>query len=706
MADPERSIQLSKLSQEFQDSALEEQFHQDHWKERSRQNLTTVSIWILVVVFLLALDWDSEWSMSSALFYIIQIAGFFTVRWLSKRTDYYHSYDALLTLTLTAMIMCVVSFRLLEPDNTVALALFIMTPLVVTIALNIRFYYTLLLVCIIIMCYSWALHRAELFEEFNQLVATQMFVSAGIGLIIQRLINASRHHDYARLITEQHFRQKLSQARVHAEKANQQKSMFLAQASHDIRTPMTGVLGLSRLLQKTDLDEKQLSLLHAIEASSNSLTNLMNQLLDLSRIEQGVFKLNEIVFSPGKTVQEVSNLLRPLAAEKFLRIKNTIHPAAQISVHGDEGRLRQILINLISNAIQYTEEGEICVELDIQNADGQKKALIFKVTDSGEGIPAHEQDEIFNSFYQSDTIRNSYGLGLGLSISRELAKALHGSLGYSMTTGQRSTFTLSLPVTVLEGSARAQSLLQPSTKPLTGRILIVEDNRINSLVIKETLLDIEPQFDIDTAFDGETAVAYCKERDYDLILMDCVLPKMNGFTALRHIRDMAKHQNTTIAAVTASAAAEDEKRCHDAGFNYFLTKPLKEVELQNILSLHLTIHDTPSEDRNPSFLWRPAHCLRQMGGRQKTLVKAVTMAIEDLPLQFRQISENGLTQTQRSQRIHQFKGTLKTLHVYRLPDQLEKLNHLQQEEAGPALAQIGQDVKQLTQELEQWLSRQ
>ncbi len=709
MPDPQRSIQLSKLTQEFADSSLELKFQDHHWQERSQQNLTTAFIWMLVVGFHLFLNRNADWDLSSSLFYLLQFAGYGAIRWLSRRASYYPYYDALLTLTLTAMIMCVVSFLLLKPDNTVAMALFIMAPLVVTIALNIRFYYTILLVCIIISNYSWALHEAELYEEFNRLVATQMVVSAGIGLVIQRLINASRHHDYARLITEQHFNQEMTNARLAAEQANQQKSLFLAQASHDIRTPMTGVLGLSRLLQKTALNARQLSLLQGIEACSNTLTNLMNQLLDLSRIEQGVFKLEERAFQPSHTIQAVSQLLLPLAEEKNLTIETSIAKDADVTVHGDEARLSQILTNLISNSIQYTNQGMIGVHLKLHHEKKHHVTLVFEVSDSGTGIPADEQKDIFNSFYQSRTIRHTYGLGLGLSISRQLARALNGDLCYQKTPTSRSTFTLSIPVTILHENHQQAALSKTSCHTLSGHLLVVEDNRINSLVIKETLLDIQPDLKVDTAFDGEQAVDLCRHHSYQLILMDCMLPKMNGFTALRNIRDITAHKNTPVVAVTASASLEDERRCHEAGFNHFLPKPFKESELRQILGLHLT-HQQPAAHSTPDYqYWSPQDCLKQMGGKHSLLVKVVQMALEDLPDSFSQLSRPGLPHATRAERIHHLTGTLNTLHVSGITPLLDQLKSYKDDSDPECIAthaKVKTQLAALQHDLKLWLSRQ
>jgi len=472
---------------------------------------------------------------------------------------------------------------------------------------------------------------------------------------------------------------------------------------------MTGVLGLSRLLQKTDLSSKQLSMIQAIEASSNSLTNLMNQLLDLSRIEQGMFKLEERVFNPRQSIEEVSSLLKPLAEEKNLTIENTFASSSDFTVHGDEGRLRQILINLISNAIQYTEQGTIDIHLDVESGKSKSRSLIFEVTDSGAGIPAHEQGEIFNSFYQADTIRNSYGLGLGLSISRELAKALNGSLTYHHTRKTRSTFRLKLPVTVLQESKKAKHPQHTSDHHLCGCLLVVEDNRINSFVIKETILSIEPALKIDTAFDGEQAVEFSKKQYYDLILMDCALPKMNGFAALREIRDLEIHRNTPIAAVTASAAPEDERRCHDAGFNYFLTKPIKEPELLQILNLHLSENHPHASVPHRYRYWNPDKCLKQMADKKSVMASAIQMALEDFPSQLDNLNTPDISRELRRRHAHQIKGTLKTLHAtagITGLETLQKKSNLSPDSIRSELSRVVAELNGLQDELRHWLARQ
>jgi len=709
MPDTPRSTELSIVSQEFRDPALERKFLEHHWHERSHQNLTTTFLWILVVGVILILNHQNEWTLASTLFYTIQCLGYLAIRWLCHRPEYYNSYDVFLTLIITAMVMSGVNFHLIQANNSTAIALFITIPLMVTVAYHIRFYYTLFIVSIVTISFLWALEKAEIYDDFSRMVSYQIFVSAGIGLIIQRLINASRHHDYTYLLTEQRYNQKLTEAQRTSEKANQHKSLFLAQASHDIRTPMTGVLGLTRLLQKTELTSKQISLLKAIEASSNSLTNLMNQLLDLSRIEQGIFKLEEKVFNPQEMVEDVSNLLRPLAKDKDLIIQCDYTATTDFIIHADEGRLRQILINLVSNAIQYTEKGTIRIQLDIASDPSTSTHLALNVADSGAGIPKHEQDEIFDSFYQADTIRNSYGLGLGLSISRQLAKALNGDLTYHHSPQTQSTFRLQVPVTILKESHQKKTKPDINTHQLSGSILIVEDNRINSLVVKETLLSIEPTLKIDTAFDGEQAITLCQQHSYDLVLMDCMLPKINGFTALREIRELEFHRNTPIAAITASASPDDERRCHEAGFNYFITKPIKETELVHILTLHLSKNHPHPSTSHSHLHWNPVQCQQQMGGKRSTMVSAIKMALEDIPHQLDQISDQTLSDEMRREYAHRMKGTLKTLHSTLGISHLEAFENevdLSSSSALEHLSCIQSEMNEFLDALQIWLSRQ
>ncbi|MEM6823218.1 MAG: response regulator [Verrucomicrobiota bacterium] len=651
-------FRLSRITQEFLNPIREARFQTTYWTERSRQNQTVALIWAVIIIGVLINFLGNPWEIKLTFFFTIEIAGCAIILWLSRRSLYQSSYEPLLTLTVTAMLMSIVSFVLIQPDNSLSMALFIMAPLIVTIALNIRSYYTLLLLGVIILSYSWALRLTELDIEFTQLMALQILVASGIGFVIHRLINSSRRSDIARLWTEQLYSQKIEEAREVAEKANEHKSLFLAQASHDIRTPMNGILGLSRLLRKTPLSSRQRALLESIQASSNSLLNLMNQLLDLTRIESGKLELQETINSPQALVQEVVSLLTPLAEEKGLSISIHSMLPSSLLIKTDSGRLKQILTNLLSNAIQYTDQGTIRLELNCRHEIEEHLVLKFKVTNPGEGITEDLQKEMYQAFSRGSADQNPYGVGLGLSISKQLAKAIRGSLEYEFEERLGSCFTLTLK------AEKETSITLPSPQsasPIRNlencSILIVEDNRINALVLKESLLEFQKSAQISVVTDGQKAVDACSENHFDYIFMDCQLPKLDGFSALKKIRSFPDFKETPIIAVTASASQEHKELCHASGFNAFLAKPIEPESLQNIFRSS-NISDGIEEH------WNTAAALKQMNGKRSVLEQAVRLALQDLPPLAHQLDPKAYPSTKKvKQVIHQIRGGLQTLHT-------------------------------------------
>lgn len=364
---------------------------------------------------------------------------------------------------------------------------------------------------------------------------------------------------------------------LRADSANEAKSNFLAMMSHEIRTPLNGVLGTAELLLEDELSPSQRSALETIRASGNSLLSILNDVLDFSRIESGRLELEKIDFSPARCVRETLQLFFGRAQARRLRLHMTVAPDVPETVQGDAGRIRQILANFVSNAIKFTERGEVEVAISLlpYGAPG-KLRLQFAVRDTGMGIPHEKQGMLFKPFSQLDasTQRRYGGTGLGLAICRRLVELMDGDVSVESTVGVGSVFRCNLLVAVTD-----KRIQEPLPAPMAGRspvmrILVVDDERINQQVAVAMLGKLGHRAEV--ARNGLEALEALRNRDYEIVFMDWHMPEMNGLEATRAIRvELNPVHQPWIIALTASALPEDREKCIRAGMNDYLTKPLK-----------------------------------------------------------------------------------------------------------------------------------
>ncbi|MEQ1685421.1 MAG: ATP-binding protein [Burkholderiaceae bacterium] len=368
-----------------------------------------------------------------------------------------------------------------------------------------------------------------------------------------------------------------------AERSSAVKSQFLATMSHEMRTPLHGILGVTRLLRAARPDDAGTGMhrLEMIERTGEHLLGLINDVLDYSRIEGGHLRVTPADFDLAALVESVADLARVAATEKGLALTLDTDVASPCWVHSDASRLRQVLLNLTGNAVKFTEHGNVHLHLR-RRAAGDTR---IEVTDTGPGIATDQREQVFDAFHQSDGSfgRKHGGTGLGLTISRELARALGGDLVCTDAPGGGARFVLTLP---LPTGAPVVAPARPADAALAlrGRVLVVEDNPVNALVTEALLL--RSGVSVDLVADGMQAVARAASTHYDLILMDCQMPGMDGFEATARIRaaERASGANAVpILALTANALESDRERSLAAGMNEHLAKPFHEQELNTLL---------------------------------------------------------------------------------------------------------------------------
>jgi signal transduction histidine kinase len=409
----------------------------------------------------------------------------------------------------------------------------------------------------------------------------------------QQLVTKLRETNNTLERTVQERTRELKAARDQAMEASRLKSQFLANMSHEIRTPMNGVLGAGNLLAATDLTDEQRAYVDILSSSGEALLTIINDVLDLSKIEAGRLELEPSTFALLDPFTEVVNLLAPQAAAKNIRLSLNADADLPRSVVGDAGRLRQVVTNLVGNAVKFTSVGQVLVKVSAESRSEDAVTLRCAVSDSGIGIAEQDIARLFTEFTQLDTsnARRFGGTGLGLAISDRLVRLMNGEIGCTPNPGGGSRFWFTAPFALARPDDRAlddgavASTATPKGGPPASApaILIVEDNETNALILTHMLKLLG--YRSDTVSNGADAIEAAGRESYSTILMDCQMPVMDGFTTTRRLRSQfAGDPRIPIVAITATATTEDQERCFAAGMDDYLPKPIIMDRLGAVLS--------------------------------------------------------------------------------------------------------------------------
>lgn len=465
---------------------------------------------------------------------------------------------------------------------------------------NYKKYIGYVIVCILI---AFALYVAEsLHPEWiiayeseavhkNDVFGTILITILVIGIIMYFF---KKHYDNDKIKLEENqealegMNQLLRKVSDEALSATKAKSDFLASMSHEIRTPLHGIIGMTDILHKTELTDEQLDIVSSIQTSGNILLGLINDILDISKIEAERFELSESKFDIRKTLHDVLSIVRPKTSEKNVDLTFTITKDVPKYLVGDEKRLKQVLLNIAGNAAKFTSRGFVHIEMKSTDIKEDTVKMEFNVVDSGIGISGENVKYLFDPFFQGERVRkNNYGgTGLGLAITQKIVDLMSGKISVKSTEKLGTTFTIILPFAIdhsvedIESEKNKKDLLEDIREDL--KILVAEDFEINQKVIRMMLEKLGLKADY--AVNGREAVEYQRRHHYDLILMDLQMPEMDGIEATRIIRKEGNNNlDPVIIAMSANALSSDQDVCFIVGMNDFISKPATLDKVHEVL---------------------------------------------------------------------------------------------------------------------------
>ncbi len=377
--------------------------------------------------------------------------------------------------------------------------------------------------------------------------------------------------------------------------AAQLKTNFLANIGHEMRTPLNAIIGIGEILAGTPLDERQTSYVETMRDAGSGLLQLLNDVIDLAKLEGGVLAIEPRAFNLHEMLNDLGARFGAAATSRNLTLSIRIDSDVPARVVADEARFRQVVSNLVSNAVKFTDDGLVVVRASVIGDEGRFGGVVVHVRDTGVGIPAEQLDRIFEPFTQVDesSTRGGSGSGLGLAVARQVVSLLQGSVAVTSSVGEGSCFTVRVPMTLEPAPVALVAPPAPTAAGPAPRVLVADDNPVNQLVVQTMLR--QHGCHVDVADDGAAALRHATHARYDLVFMDVQMPVMDGYQATTEIRALpAPHGDVPIVALTASALPEDRVRCIGAGMDDYVAKPIAKETLVKLLGRFVARTEVPA----------------------------------------------------------------------------------------------------------------